>query len=205
MLPELVLLAHLILVSPQIRGTSSVALASHSMSLENRYGNDFVNGVFKDNILLALNYTSGAVKDKEDVNWDEVRKPFHFDLSLNPGEGFAFDDKILPEYKDKITKTTNSHFVSYEGYKSDGWLIGDGVCHLASLIHWVAIDAGLTSISLRNHDFANIPEVPKEYGVSIMSSDANQNLYIINNLDKPVIFSFDWDGTNLTVSVTKTI
>lgn len=180
-----------------------MVLASHSMSMNNRYDNTFVNDVFKDNILLALNYMDGAVKSKADVNWDNVGRPFHFEFSLKPGEGFAFDDKILPEYTDKIVKTTGTHFIGSEGYKSDGFLTGDGVCHLASLIYWAAKDAGLNAVSPRNHDFAEIPEVPKEYGVAILSSDPNQNLYIINNLGKPVMFVFDYNGESLTVSVTE--
>lgn len=54
-----------------------------------------------------------------------------------------------------------------EGLISDGYLTGDCVCHLASLIYWAARDAGLTALAPTNHDFTTIPEVPKEYGVSI--------------------------------------
>ena len=186
---------------PQIKAASTVALASHTISLEKRYDNSFVNGVFKDNILLALNYMSGNVRSKQDINWDNIRMPFTFEFSLKPGEGFAFDDKLLPEYQDRINIVTNTHFIGSEGYKSDGYLIGDGVCHLASVIYWSAKDAGLEAISLRNHDFAQIPEVPKEYGVSIMSSDPYQNLYIFNNKDSVVIFKFNYDGENLIVSI----
>ena len=211
MLPELILLAHLILVSPQIKGSSNVALASRSFSLENRYNNAYVNDVFKDNILLTLNYMSGDVKSKNDVNWDNIEKPANFNFSLKPGEGFAFHDQILPQYAESIVKTTNAHFNYTDGFKSDGYLTGDGVCHLASLIYWAAKDAGLTSVSLASHDFAKINEVPKEYGVSIKSmpgafaNSANQNLYIINNRDKAVTFNFDYDGTNLTVTVLEAI
>ncbi len=208
MLPELILLAHLILVSPQVKGNSSVALASRSFSLENRYDNTFVNDVFKDNILLTLKYMDGEVKSKTGISWPEVEKPFRTEFTLNPGEGFAFHDQVLPEYKDSVVKTTNAHFNSDDGFKSDGYLVGDGVCHLASFIYWVALDAELEPVSLASHDFAKINDVPKEYGVSIkympgaFANSSRQNIYIVNNKDKPVTFVFNYDGANLTVSVT---
>jgi hypothetical protein len=209
MLTELLLIAHLTVFKPQLEAASNVVLASRSFSLENRYGNEYVNDVFKDNILLTLNYMNGTVKDKSEINWENVEKPFKYEFTLEPGKGFAFHDQVLPVYKDAIVKTTNAHFNYSDGFKSDGYLTGDGVCHLASLVHWAAKDAGLTSISLASHDFAKINEVPKEYGVSIkympgaFTNSANQNLYIINNFDESVTFGFDYDGTNLVVSVTE--
>lgn len=169
-------------------GASSVELASHSFSLEDRYDNEFVNEVFKFNILLTIKYMGNS-------------------FTLEPGQAFAFHDVILPEYKDKVVKTTSAHFNYQDGFKSDGVLYGDGVCHLASLLYWVARDAGLTTIYFANHDFAKINSVPKEYGVSIkfmpgdFSGSARQNLYIINNLDKPVTFNFDIEDTNLRISL----
>lgn len=195
--------------NPAILGSSSVELASRSFSLEQRYGNTFVNDVFKDNILLTLNYLDGSVKDKADINWENIEKPFSFEFTLKPGEEFAFHDQILPEYDKNVVKTTNAHFNYQDGFKSDGYLMGDGVCHLASLIYWAAKDAGLEAYAPTNHNFAVIPEVPKEYGVSIYSlpggfeTSARQNLYIVNNLENPVSFSFTYDGVNLTVNVTE--
>lgn len=196
---------------PKIFGLSTVALASRSFSLENRYGNEFVNDVFKDNILLTLKYMDGSVKGKNDISWPEINKPFHYEFSLKPGETFAFHDQILPEYNKNVVKTTNAHFNSYEGFKSDGYLVGDGVCHLASLIYWAALDAGLTAVSPTDHDFAKINEVPKEYGVSIFATPKSktggekQNLYIINNLEKSVTFAFDYNGSELTVNILKSL
>ena len=203
MFTELLLVLALISGSPkaQVLGASSVALANHSFSLEDRYDNPFVNGIFKDNILLTLNYMSGAVKSKADINWENVEKPFYYDFTLKPGEEFAFHDKTLLEYSQNVAKTTGVHFNYNEGFKYDGDLTGDGVCHLASLIYWAAKDAGLTAYAPSNHNFAKINDVPKEYGVAIMSPDPLGNLYIVNSLDKPVAFAFDYDGTNLTVSV----
>ncbi|HKC05172.1 MAG TPA: VanW family protein, partial [Patescibacteria group bacterium] len=83
--------------------------------------------------------------------------------------------------------------------------VGDGVCHLASLISWAAKDAGLDVYVPARHDFAKINDVPKEYGVSINSNKPYGNLYITNNFDKPVTFNFNYDGTNLTVSVSKEV
>jgi len=194
---------------PQVLGTPGVVLASHSFSLENRYGNSFVNGVFKDNILLTLAYLDGTVKDKTDISWGKVTSPFSYKFTLDPGQGFAFHDQILPEYKGSVVQTTNAHFNYQDGFKSDGYLTGDGVCHLASLIYWAAKDSGLSTIAPTDHDFAKIPEVPRQYGVSIydlpgaFDTSARQNLYITNNLDKPVSFEFSYNGSDLTIDVVK--
>ncbi len=190
-------------------GASRVELAERGFSLENRYNVPSVNTVFKDNILLTLRYLEGSVDEKSDISWEAVEKPFRYEFTLEPGRGFAFHDQILPEYQDEVIKTTNAHFNFQDGFKTDGLLYGDGVCHLASLINWVARDAGLTSIYFANHDFAKINDVPREYGVSIktvpgqFANSSRQNLYIVNNLDKPVVFVFDYDGTDLTISVLK--
>lgn len=195
------LLVHLAVDQPRPEVASGVVLASHSFSLEDRYNNSFVNGVFKDNILLTLNYMDGAIKDKSGINWDDVEKPLQYSFTLDPGQEFAFHGATLPEYSQNIAKTTNAHFNWDEGFKSDGDFTGDGVCHLASLIYWTAKDAGLTTYAPSNHNFAKIPDVPKEDGVAIMSPNPLGNLYIVNNLDKPVVFYFNYDGTNLSVSV----
>lgn len=194
---------------PQVLGIPGVVLASHSFSLENRYENSSVNAVFKDNILLTLAYLDGTVKSKTDISWDKIASPFHYEFILEPGQEFAFHDQILPEYKGGVTKTTNAHFNYQDGFKSDGYLTGDGVCHLASLVYWAAKDAGLTAIAPTDHDFAKIPDIPKEYGVSIYAlpgafeTSARQNLYITNGLDEPVSFIFDFDGSSLTVDVVR--
>lgn len=184
-----------------------VSLAQKSMSLEKRYNNEFVNNVFKDNILLSLNYMDGEVGGKNDIVWSDVEKPKNYSFTLKPGESFAFHDQILPEYDKSVVKTTNAHFNFQDGFKSDGYLTGDGVCHLASLIYWAAKDAGLSAYAPTNHNFAKINEVPKEYGVSIYAlpgafeTSARQNLYITDNLDSPVTFVFNYDGENLSVNV----
>lgn len=183
-----------------------VALAAHEFSLNDRYGDSFVNNVFKDNILLAVDYTTGQKMDSTNINWNNVEKPFEYRLVLKPGETFAFHDDVLPIYNGKIAKTTNAHFNSSEGFKSDGYLVGDGVCHLASLLFWVAKDAGLAAVAPTRHDFAPVPDVPSQYGVSIYNNQTKssgnelQNLYITNNKSREVAFLFTYDGGKLKIS-----
>ena len=193
--------------NPTVLAERDVVLASKSFSMDERYGNTFVNDVFKDNILLTLHYMAGTVKGKNDVSWDNIEKPLDYEFSLEPGQTFAFHDQVDPKYNKNVVKTTNAHFNYADGFKSDGYLMGDGVCHFASLIYWAAKDAGLATNKVVAHDFAKINEVPKEYGVSIYAAPENfangarQNLYITNDLEKPVTFGFNFDGTNLTVEV----
>lgn len=132
---------------------------------------------------------------------------FTTSFNLYPGQSFALHDDILPEYKKSVVKTTNAHFNAAEGFLTDGYLYGDGVCHLASIIYWAALDGGLQTTAPINHDFATIADVPKEYGVSIYSnpkangSHTRQNLYITNNRLKPVTFVFEYKDELLKVSV----
>ncbi len=185
-------------------------LSSRSMSLNKRYGGvDLPENAYKDNILLNLAYMSGQVKSRNDINWDSLRKPFSIQFSLEPGQRFADHDVQLAEYAQNVVLTTNSNFGAGDGYKYSDGLYGMGVCHLASLINWVASDAGLESVAPTNHDFYPIPEIPKQYGVAIYNSpdslvaSANQNLYIKNNLDSKVTFRLDFDGDNLEVTIVK--
>lgn len=178
-------------------------IAEKQISLESRHDNEFVNEIFKDNILLNLRYMDGTITQRNDIKWDQVRKPFSYSFTLQPGKTFAYQDDVLDQYESNVTKTTNAHFNFQEGFKSDGYLYGDGVCHLASLIYWVAKDAGLDALAPANHNFREIPEIPKEFGVSIYSmpgqkiTNARQNLYVTNDTDYPVIFVFEYDGEAL--------
>lgn len=182
-------------------------LISHEISLENRYENKFVSDIFKDNILLNMAYIRGNVKKESDIVWSVIQKPFEYKFTLLPSKTFAFHDDVLEKYKNSVSVTSNAHFNFQEGFKTDGYLAGDGVCHLASLIYWVAKDAELDAYAPTNHNFRVIPEISKEYGVSIYSfpgstaSNAMQNLYITNNKENPVEFVFDYDGKNLKVSI----
>src|SRR3990167_6819450 len=157
-------------------------LASHEMYLEKRY-----YPVQKENILLNMAYIDGRVKQKSDINWDEIKKPFKSEFKLEPGQVFAYHDDLLPQFEGKVVKTSNSHFMASDGYVSAGYLAGDGVCHSASLIYWTALDAGLEALAPIDHDFMPIPEIDKKYGVSIYAnpqsrgSNSRNNLYVTNN------------------------
>ncbi|MEX2013053.1 MAG: VanW family protein [Candidatus Levyibacteriota bacterium] len=189
-----------------IEAPKAEQLAVKEFSLEKRYADSFVNGVFRDNILLVLKYSSDEKIDARNIDWKKVNEPFVHKLILKPGETFAYHEDVLPKYDRKVTKTTNALFNYAQGFKSSGRMFGDGVCHLASLLYWVAKDAGLDAVAPVRHDFANIPEVPREFGVSIYNNpeknagDQAQNLYITNNKGKDVTFVFDYDGKNLKIT-----
>ena len=186
-------------------------LASHVMPLDNRYPVPSVGDIFRDNILLTLHYMSGRVSNPSQIKWDEIRKPYTYEFVLKPGETFAYHDDVLPEYQDSLAISTKAHFNAQEGFLSDGFLYGDGVCHFASLMHWVAKDAGLKVDARVNHDFANIPDVPMQYGTSIITdptvsslNEQMQNLYITNTSDKDVRFVFEYGkDQKLKVSIYK--
>ncbi len=184
-------------------------LASSQMSMEYRYPVASVSKIFKENLLLNLAYMDGRVTNAKDINWTEVVKPFSSEFTLKPTETFAFHNAVLPEYKDSVVVTTKARFNQQDGFKTDGYLYGDGVCQLASFINMAARDASLEVVQYTNHDFAAIPEVPKQYGVAIyldpnnLASSGRKNLYVTNNQDKPVTFRFDYDGVDLKVTVSK--
>lgn len=182
-------------------------LAAQEMSLENRYSNSFVNEVFKDNILLNLAYMRGEDINPKKVNWDAIRSPFTYEFELGSGKVFAFHDDVSEKYRTLLVKHTNAHFNATEGFKTDGYLYGDGVCHLASLLYMAAKNAGLEAETPTNHDFMPIPDIPREYGVSIYSnpfakgSNTQQNLYITNNKTKPITFKFEYRDEKVKVSI----
>lgn len=182
-------------------------LAQKEISLDNRNPGQFVNDVFKKNILLNIAYLANKISSTKDINWDEITKPFTYEFKLEPNKTFAYHEDILNKYQSKVEKTTNAHFNGLEGFKTDGYLFGDGVCHLASLLNWVAQEAGLQVEAPTNHNFANILDIPKEYGVSIYSnpyskgSNTLQNLYITNNKAKPIVFRFEYQDNKVKVAV----
>lgn len=198
------LISNLLIATPSAQPAH--ILGSHEFSLEKRYPDKWVSDVFKDNILLNIAYMRGIVHGSN-IDWNEIEKPFHYEFKLEKDQVFAFHDDVLPQYQGKIAVSTHAHFNSYEGFKSDGWLIGDGVCHLASIINWAARDAGLDVLSPTRHDFAAINQIPKEYGVAIYDvpgqsySNQAQNLYVRNNKDKEIAVVFDYNGENLKVSI----
>ena len=176
-------------------------LAEHFLDLTIRDEDANANQGFADNILLALHYLKGDIEDSK-VNWNWTRAPFEVSFTLQPGEVFAFHDNVLAEFANPVA-TMNSEFMTYEGYKSVWGLGGNGVCHLASLINWVATEAGLEVVAPNGHNFASIPGVPKKYGTSIRSQSSNQNLYIINSFDYPVVFRFTANSQEISLSLLK--
>lgn len=196
-------------VVEQAYSSNDHLLAKHQMSLETRYANPVINDVFQDNILLTLSYMSGRVQKASDINWDDVRAERTYELTLQPGEVFAFHDDVLPEFRDRAIVHTNARFGAGQGFRSSGYLYGDGVCHLASLITWTARDAGLKVTMLVNHDFAVIPEVPRVHGTSIVTTGTpslnaeRQNLYVENTLDVPVKIVFEYKNSDLSVAMYK--
>lgn len=193
--------------SPDVNIVQQKYLATSEISLEKRYGNQYVNDVFKDNILLNMSYLSGKVTKREDINWADINKPYSFTFTLLPGKTFAFHEDVLPQYKNTLVKTTNARFNYDDGFKSDGYLMGDGVCHFASLIYLAAKNAGLDAYAPTNHNFAVIPEIDREYGVAIykmpgqISANAMQNLYVTNNKENAVTFEFNYKDGILKLSI----
>lgn len=192
-------------------------LAQERLNLTDRVPNEYGSKVFADNILLALHYLKGDVGDlviggklvnSGSINWEKVNEPFEVDFTLNPGEVFAFHSVLLPDFQKETVKTMNSRFYMEDGYKAIGGLGGNGVCHLASLINWVAVEAGLEVISRVNHNFAPVTGVPRENGTSIRyspdnSNSPNQNLYIKNNFNYPVTFEFQADKNDVALRIVK--
>lgn len=195
------------LALPQITESKPAeqVMAQREFSMEYRYPVKSVSEVFKDNILLNIAYLDGRVRSASDINWNEIEKPFRSQFTLEPGQAFAYHDQVYPEYQGKVAVTTNSRFNKQDGYKSDGYLYGDGVCQLASLLSWVAKDAQLDVKAPTNHDFMAIPEVPKSQGVSIYYDSADKahsvrsNLYITNNTDHKVSFIFEYKDGRLNI------
>lgn len=183
-------------------------LAKREISLENRaMPGSFMNSVMKDNILLTIGYMRGVITDRSNIDWNEIRKPFTYSFTLNPGESYSFQKDSMPEYASSIVKTIDVNFGGSDGYKHDGYLMGDGVCHLASLFYWAAVDAGIDATAPTNHDFRAIPEVPREYGVSIYSipgevnANAQQNMYVKNDTQNQIVFEITWNGEKLETKV----
>lgn len=194
-----------LLLSPFHGNTPPQALSQVQYSLANRYAVPAVNEVFSDNILLTLSYLEKKIEKPEAIDWSLVRSEREVRFTLTPGETFAFHDAVLPQYTGKIAQTTNAHFNATEGFKSDGYLVGDGVCHLASFMFVAAKDANLKVEAPTSHDFAVIPNIEKKNGVSIYSESSIQNLYITNNKDFPIVFVFTHNKGALAISVEKVI
>lgn len=173
-------------------------LASETMDLSYRYPTKSISDGFRENILLVLHYLALQGDSLEDQG---------VSLIVLPGEVFAFHKNILPEFKQGKIITQESGFLKKEGYVSVAGLQGNGVCHLASLMNFVATEAGLEVTAPMNHNFARIDGIDKKYGTSIYylpnggESSQRQNLYIRNNREYPVEFRFSLEERLLTFSI----
>jgi len=177
-------------------------LASQTLDLNTRSPFPSVNEGFSDNILLSLHYLNGEKFSAGKVNWEEIRKPLKISFVLNPDEVFAFHDTNLPQYQNPSV-TMNSKFSMKDGYKFVAGLPGSGVCHLATLMTWVGKEAGLEVTALVNHDFAPVKGVERQYGTSIKSFSATQNLYIKNTTGVPLVFEFMASEDSVVFSILK--
>lgn len=193
-------------------------LAKEELDLTKRLPIKYGSEVFADNILLALHYLKGDICHPElgsgskmpkqvrhdvdcfNIDWDKIREPFTVEFTLRPGEVFAFHDNVLKDFQNPKV-TMHSKFFMEEGYLALGGLGGNGVCHLASLMNWVAKDAGLDVTAKVNHDFYPVPGVPKENGTAILSQSPEQNLYIKNNQNKSVEFIFKADSQKVALEI----
>lgn len=177
-------------------------LSTQTLDLTKRSPYLLVNEGFSDNILLSLHYLNGEEFSANKVDWLKIREPFRVSFTLGSNQVFAFHDLVLPQYKDPVV-TMKSNFTMKEGYKFVAGLPGSGVCHLATLMNWVAREAGLEVLALANHDFAPVKGVERQYGTSIKSNSATQNLYLKNTKNYPVIFEFLGDSEKVVFSVLK--
>ena len=184
-------------LSAQIMENETI-LSSESMDLTSRYPVESIGTGFAENILIALSYFAS-----EDEEGKEIL-PDSFSLVLRPEDVFAFHKKgVLSEFKDSKIVSQESDFTTNYGYKVVAGLGGNGVCHLASLINKAALKAGLEVVAPVNHNFASIPGIEKEYGVSISTRNApdRQNLYIKNSFEYPVEMRFVVTDNVLTVEI----
>ena len=179
--------------------TQEVVLVEHNLDLTNRAKNEYTNEIFVDNILLSLHHLNSEEKTSV-VDWEQINQPFEVSFTLEPGAIFAFHDTTYPEFSDPAV-TMNTEFSRQEGYKVLAGLAGNGVCHLASLMNLTAQEVGLEVVAKVKHDFVPIPEMPRENGTSIRTFDKNQNLYIKNTFEEPVIFSFSADKEKVNLKI----
>ena len=56
---------------------------------------------------------------KQNLNWDEVKKPFTYEFSLEPNKTFAFHEDVAPNYENTLAKHTNAHFNAQDGFKTE--------------------------------------------------------------------------------------
>lgn len=177
------------LLSP-VSEIREMILAEQSLDLKTRHRETQINEAFAFNILHALEF-------------------FPSPLILRPNEVFVFHEMVLPEFEGDSLVSSQTRYLAKEGYQTVLGLPGNGVCHLASLMNWVASEAGLEVKAEVNHRFAPIPGVPEEHGTSIRYTpdgrlnSQKQNLYLKNNFDYPVEFIFETKGEALIFKINR--
>jgi len=192
-------------------------ISTKVLSLKVRHPDKTVNDIFSDNILLNLHYIKGDINDLKTgkanagenmINWEKIREPFDFSVTLKPDETFAFHDDVLPEFKDEKIISGWTEFSYNDGYKQVDGLYGNGVCHLASVLNWLGITSRLEVTAKVNHDFFPVKGVPQKYGTSILYmggySSQMQNLYIKNTYSHPITLVFNINPQRVVISVVKT-
>jgi hypothetical protein len=190
-----------------VEKNQKVLLASESLDLSYRYPVESVSKGFKENILVNLYHFSqiGSDTPYEGIGSLEAQEklPDTFSITLKPNEVFAFHDKILAQYKEDKVLAPKSKYGSRDGYLLISGLYGNGVCHLATLMNWVASETDLEVTALTRHDFAKIPGTDPKLGTSISygNSPERQNLYIKNNKPSSVVLEFKIEGDNLFFSI----
>lgn len=152
-----------------------------------------------DNMLLALRHLNGE-RVALPVDWEAVRQPFEVSFVLQPGQTFSFHPNVLPEFSSPDV-VLDLNFSSSRGYKTVGYLDGSGVCHLATLINWVASEAGLETRAPTRHIGGPVHDIPSEYDTAILTSQPEQNLYLRNTLSFPVEFVFEANSEEITLSI----
>jgi|GEM_PF-3281540 len=194
-------------------------IALKRMDLNKRNVSSMVSEIFRDNILLNLHYIKGDVDKYTDfekstsyqkiIKWEKIGEPFEFSFTLKPDELFAFHDEMLPEFKErKSVKTGWTQFSVEDGYKVLDGLPGNGVCHLATIFNWVSSEAGLFVKAPTSHDFYPVPEIPREFGTSIVYipgayTTQLQNLYVVNNFTYPVTYEIKADKNAVEIKVVR--
>jgi hypothetical protein len=196
---SLLLSSQPVIISPVAEGAGELAapqkevLAEGVLDLSSRNPNKSINEGFKENILVNLDY---LYKDRDK-------------LILQPGEVFAFHKNIHADFKDAKVVTQESEYRASDGYKLVAGLYGNGVCHLATLMNYVASQAGFEVTAMVSHDFAPVPGIDRKYGTSIKfypnigGTSERQNLYIKNTKDCPVEFKFSQEGDLLKFVIIK--
>lgn len=186
---------------------TKLVLSTGRMDLSYRYPVENTSKVFTENILINLYYLSRLGRG-ENGQVIEGFKPQEnvtasFSLTLQPGEVFAFHDKVLDQYKESKIIAPEGGYRAKDGYILLGGLYGNGVCHLATLMNYVAQHSGVEVTALTRHDFAAIPGFDREYGTSISTGNApeRQNLYIKNDKEMPLELRFDLQGNELVFTI----